>query len=185
MKEWLVYEVILLNKILRNHFLSENMQLNYASFNGLPLIISCTRSWNLAWHLLWRSTTESKNIVKLLAMSRISHTVCCEDDYFPKWNLFYLIVCFTQCTLFCSKKFVFYCRFVRRALSVGRMQRRESSVVTKRVADIGVAWLVDLACLPLFTLASIACLLQLWIQTSEFGRRPNNKTTSSPHFSSE
>ena len=125
MKEWLVYEVILLNKILRNHFLSENIQLNYASFNGLPLIVSCTRSWNLAWHLLWRSTTESKNIVKLLAMSQISHTVCCEDDYFPKGNLNYLIVCFTQCTLFCSKKFVFYCRFVRRALSVGRMQRRE------------------------------------------------------------
>ena len=90
MKEWLVYEVILLNKILRNHFLSENMQLNYASFNGLPLIISCTRSWNLAWHLLWRSTTESKNIVKLLAMSQISHTVCYEDDYFPKGNLNYL-----------------------------------------------------------------------------------------------
>ena len=50
----------------------------------LPLIISCTRSWNFAWHLLWRSTTESKNIVKLLAISQTIHTVCCEDDYFPK-----------------------------------------------------------------------------------------------------
>ena len=29
----LVYEVILLNKILRNHLLSENMQGDYASFN--------------------------------------------------------------------------------------------------------------------------------------------------------
>ena len=50
----------------------------------LPLIISCMRSWNFAWHLLWRSTTESKNIVKLLAISQTIHTVCCEDDYFPK-----------------------------------------------------------------------------------------------------
>ena len=32
----LVYEVILLSKILRNHLLSENMQLNYASFNATP-----------------------------------------------------------------------------------------------------------------------------------------------------
>ena len=29
----LVYEVILLNKVLRNHLLSENMQCNYASLN--------------------------------------------------------------------------------------------------------------------------------------------------------
>ena len=32
-KEWLVYEVILLNKILRNHLHSENMRWNFASFN--------------------------------------------------------------------------------------------------------------------------------------------------------
>ena len=49
----------------------------------LPLIMSCTRSWNFAWHLLWRSTTD-ENIVKLLAISQTIHTVCCEDDYFPK-----------------------------------------------------------------------------------------------------
>ena len=53
----------------------------YASFN-VTLIISCTRSWNFAWHLPWRSTTD-KNIVKLLAISQTIHTVCCEDDYFP------------------------------------------------------------------------------------------------------
>ena len=34
--------------------------------------------------VLWRSTTESKNIVKPLAISQTIHTVCCEDDYFPK-----------------------------------------------------------------------------------------------------
>ena len=53
----------------------------------LPLIISCGRSWNFAWHLLWRSTTESNIIVKLLAISQTIHTVCCEDDYFTKGKL--------------------------------------------------------------------------------------------------
>ena len=43
----------------------------------------------------WCSTTESKNIVKLLAISQTNHTVYCEEDYFPNGNLNYLIVCFT------------------------------------------------------------------------------------------
>ena len=82
----------------------------------LLLIIPCTGSWNFAWQL----TTESKNIVKLLAVSQTIHTVRYEDDYFPKGkfklfnSLFHSVPCF-------SKKFVFYCRFVCRALSVGRM----------------------------------------------------------------
>ena len=50
----------------------------------LPLILSCTRSLNFTWRLLLCSTTESKNIVKLLAISQTIHTVCCEDDCFPK-----------------------------------------------------------------------------------------------------
>ena len=50
------------------------------------LRVICTRSWNAAWHLLLRSSTESKNIVILLAISQTIHTVCCEDDYFPKEN---------------------------------------------------------------------------------------------------
>ena len=70
----------------------------------LPLIISCTRSWNFAWHLLWCSTTESKNIVKLLAISQTIHTVCCEDDYFPQEkSSSFKIVCFARCTLFLQK----------------------------------------------------------------------------------
>ena len=100
----LVYKVILLNKILRNHLLSKNMQWNDAYHSMLPLIISCTGSWKSAWHLLWHLTTESKNIVKLLAISQTIHTVtcCCEDDYFQKekFKYYYLIVCFTQWTLF-------------------------------------------------------------------------------------
>ena len=50
----------------------------------LPSIVSCSRLWNFAWRLLLCSTTESKNIVKLLAISQTIHTVCCEDDWFPK-----------------------------------------------------------------------------------------------------
>ena len=36
--------------------------------------------------LFWSSRTdlESKNIVELLAISQTIHTMCCEDDYFPK-----------------------------------------------------------------------------------------------------
>ena len=56
----------------------------------LPSIISCTRSWNFRWHLLWRPTTERKNIVKIMAISQTIHTVCWEDNYFSnrKFNLF-------------------------------------------------------------------------------------------------
>ena len=50
----------------------------------LPSIISCTRSWSFAWHLLWRSTTERKNIVKLMAISQTIHTVCWKNNYFSK-----------------------------------------------------------------------------------------------------
>ena len=100
----LVYEFILLNKILRNRLLSEHMQWNYASFNvksnGLtsisfnkfirvpkyficghsshilsphwnnPVFISCTITefCVIGWHLSL-STSEEKNIVKLLAIS--------------------------------------------------------------------------------------------------------------------
>ena len=50
----------------------------------LRLIISCSRSWNFGWHPLWRSTIDSKNIVKLLVTSQTIHIVCCENDYFVK-----------------------------------------------------------------------------------------------------
>ena len=37
------------------------------------------------------TTTESKNIVKLLAISQTIHTVYCEDNYFPKDRKFKLL----------------------------------------------------------------------------------------------
>ena len=111
----------------------------------LPLIVSCTRSWNFAWHPLWRSTTESKNIVKLLAISQTSHTVCCEEDYFPKGKFNYLIVCFTQCTLFFFQKILFPVAdlFALRYLWIV-YNKDKCCVVThaQRAADIRVAWLV-------------------------------------------
>ena len=51
---------------------------------SMSLIISCKRSWNSIYHLLWCSTTESKNIVKLLAICQTNLTVYCKNDYFPK-----------------------------------------------------------------------------------------------------
>ena len=51
------YAIILLNKILRNHFLFESLQWNYVSFNQLPLFISC-------------AITAFCHIVKLSAISQ-------------------------------------------------------------------------------------------------------------------
>ena len=45
--------------------------------------------------------------------------------------------------------------------------------------DENVSWHIawqTFASLGLLTFARIACLLQLWIKTSDLGRRPNNKT---------
>ena len=63
-----------------------------------------------------------QNIVKPFAISQTIHTVCCEDDYFPKGKFKLFNTVFVSLSVPCfSKKFVFYCRFVCRALSVGRM----------------------------------------------------------------
>ena len=126
----------------------------------LPLIISCTRSWNFAWHLLWRATSESKNIVELLAIGQTIHIPCVAMTIiFQRANLNYLIVCFTQCTLFFPRKFVFYCRFVAVGyLWVVRNKPRINLVLWHSVRQ-------TFASLGLFTFARIACLLQLWIKT--------------------
>ena len=79
-----------------------------------------------------------------------------------------LIVCFTLCTLFFNT-FVSYCRFVFRALALGHTVTRMNTV------SWHIAW-QTFASLGLLTFARIACLLQLWIKTSDLGRRPNNKT---------
>ena len=83
------------------------------------------------------ATTENKNIVKLFAISQTIHTVCCEDDY-----LNYLIVCFTQCTLFALR----YLWVVS--------NEDKCCVVTLCAADICIAWIVYVRtyCVPVATL---------------------------------
>ena len=89
------------------------MQPNYASFNGLPLIISAPK---LAVSYLWHAQDHSilrdvffgaRYIVKLLAISQTIHTVCCEDDYFQTGNLKLFNSMFQSVYLVFSKKFFF------------------------------------------------------------------------------
>ena len=120
----------------------------------LPFIISCTRSWNFAWHDLWRSTTESKNIVKLLAMSQTIHSVCCEDNYFPK-EKFKLFNSLFHSVYLVFSNFFFYCiadLFAVRYLWVV-CNEDKCCVVTQHAADNRVAWLVHVRtyCVPIAT----------------------------------
>ena len=139
----------------------------------LPLIISCTRSLNFGWHLLRRSTTESKSIVKLLAISQTIHIVCCEDDFFPKGKfklfngLFHSVYLVFPKSLF-SIANLLAVRYLWDVWDVCNEDKR--CVVTQRAADIPVAWLVYVStyCVPIPTLN----------QNKRFGRRPNNKQFS-------
>ena len=118
------------------------------------LWVVCTRSWDFAWHLLWRSRTEIKNIVKLLAISQTIHTVCCEDDYFPKRKF----------ELFNSLFHSVYLVFPKSLFSIADLfavrylwvvcNEDKCCVVTQRAADIRVAWLVYVRtyCVPIATL---------------------------------
>ena len=139
----------------------------------LPLIISYTRSLNFGWHLLRRSTTESKSIVKLLAISQTIHIVCCEDDFFQRENLNYLMVCFTRCTLF-FQKVCFLLQICSPCVFCGTC----GTYVTKINAVLWHSARQTFPSLGLFTLARIACLFQLWIKTSDLG---DAQITSNSH----
>ena len=120
----------------------------------LPLINSCTSSWNFAWHLLWRSTTESKNIVKLLAISQTIHTECSEEDYFPKGNFELFNSLFHSGYLVFPKSFFSVADlFAVRYLWVV-CNEDKCCFVTQCAADIRVAWLVyvRMFCVPIATL---------------------------------
>ena len=143
-----------------NHLLSKNMQWNYASFT---------------WHL-WRSTTENKNFVKLLTICQTIHIFLCaaRKIIFQRGNVNYLIVCFTQCTLFIFfRKGCFLLPICLPCVICG-------SYVTKINAVLWHGVRRTFASLGLFTFACIACPLQLWIKTmnewtnrvSSFNRRP-------------
>ena len=68
-------------------------------------------------------------------------------------NLNYLIVCFTQCTLF-FKKFVFIADLFAVSYLWVVCNEAKCCVVTQRTADICVAWLVYVCtyCVPVATL---------------------------------
>ena len=142
----------------------------------LPLIILCTRSRNFAWHILWCSTTESKNLVKLLAISQTIHTVCGEDDLFSKGKFTLLNSLFHSLYfVFPKRSFSFADLFAVRYLWVVRKEDK-CCVVTQRTADIFVAWLVYFACLRSHVLRAYCNFESKQANSiTLFGRRPNNK----------
>ena len=139
-----VYQVIFLNKILTNHLLSENMRWNYTSFNV---------TLNYLMHEIMKFCVTSslaldnweQNIIKLLAISQTIHTVCCEDDYFPKGKFKSFNTLFHSVYLVLSKCFVSLFSvaswFAVRYLLVV-CNEDKCCVVTQRAADIHVACLV-------------------------------------------
>ena len=66
----LVYEIILLNKILRNFVPFRKYAMKLCFIHCYPYL-SLALSRNFVWHILWLSTTdhEGKNIVKLLVIN--------------------------------------------------------------------------------------------------------------------
>ena len=186
------YEIILLNKILRNHFLFESLQWNYVSFNVTLIylmhdhgilhdiffgsqqlrakILSNSRqqakpvnsnyfrkiyirfSEKIAWLLGKIKNTVSLRFRSLTFASKKSSSertcpycqwivftekgqwpvpmvhqrkniraVCCEDNYFPNGKFKFFNSLFLSVYLVFLNTFDFYCRFICRALFVGRM----------------------------------------------------------------
>ena len=124
----------------------------------LPLIISCTRSWNFAWHLLWRSTTD-ENIVKLLAISQTIHTVCCDDDYFPKAKILNYLIVWFHLVYLVSPKVCFLLPICLPCVICGSYVTKINAVLWHSArqifASLGLfAWLVYVRtyCVPIATL---------------------------------
>ena len=150
----LVYGVILLSKILRNHLLSKNMQWSYASFNV---------SFNYPMYGIMEFCVATDNWAQKYCQtlgSKPNHFTPCamKTIIFQRENLNYSIVCFTQYPVFQKSLFSITDLFAVRYLWVV-CNEDKCCVETQRAADIRVAWLV--------TFARIACPLQLWIKTSE------------------
>ena len=99
----IVYEVILLNKILRNHLLSENMQWNYASFNvTLNYLMHEIMEFCVTSSLAF-DNCEPKYCQTLGNKAKPSTPFAARTIIFQRKNLNCLIVCSTQCTLFFRK----------------------------------------------------------------------------------
>ena len=87
-------------------------------------------------------------------MSQTTHTVCCEDDYFPKGKFKLFNSLFHSVYLIFPKSlFSIADLFAERYLWVV-CNEDKCCVVTQRAADIRVAWLVYVRkyCVPIATL---------------------------------
>ena len=138
--------------------------------------LSHARSRNLTWHLLRLSTTEDKNIVKLLAIGHYQqwivstikkgqwpvpmvrgkniHTVCCGDNYFPQGKFNLLNSLFHSMSLVLSIRLSLL-PICLPSVSCGTYCNEDKRcVVTHRAANIRVAWLVYVRtyCVPITTL---------------------------------
>ena len=129
----------------------------YTPFN--VTLISCTRPCNFVWCVLWCSTTESKNIVKPLAITQTFTPHAARTIILQREDLNYLIICFTQCTLF--PKFYFLLKICLPCITWRMYVTKINAVLWHRTWQ-------TFAPLVLFRFARIACLLQLWIKTSAF-----------------
>ena len=111
----------------------------------------------------------SKNIVKLLAISQTIHTVCCEDDYFPKEK-------FKRFKSLFSFPNLFAVRFLWNVCNEDKC-----CVVTDHMADIRVPWFVYVRtyCVPIATLNQNK-RTRLFLY---FGRRSNKKRAARANLS--
>ena len=129
-----VYEVILPNKVLRNHTLSENMQWNYASLNV---------TLNYLMHEIMEFCVTSSLALDNWGQDRCqilgnkpnhSHQVCCD-------SLFHSVYLVFPKSLF-SIENLFAVRYLWDVCIEDKC-----CVVTQRAAVIRVVWIVYLACL--------------------------------------
>ena len=123
----------------------------------------------------------SKNIVKLLATSQTIHTVCCEDDYFPKgkFKLFNSLF-HSEYPVFPKSLFSFPNLFAVRFLW-DVCNEDKCCMVTEHTADIRVSWLVYVRtyCVPIATLNQNK-RTRLFLY---FGRRSNKKRAARANLS--
>ena len=136
----------------------------------LTLIISCTRSWNFAWHI-WRSTTESNKYCQTLGNNQTIHTLCCKDDYFRKGKFKLFNSLFHQ--VYLVQKVCFLLQICLPCVICGTYETKIKAVLWHSVRQI-------FASLGLFTFERIACKLNCNFESKQansitlFVRRPNN-----------
>ena len=129
------------------------------------------------------NSTLKKGVDRYLWSRVETFTRCCGDNYFPTGKFQFLIGSFTRCTLFFQYLY-FLLLICLPCVSRGtHCNKNKCCVVTHRAADIQVAWLVFLVCLPSHVLRAY-CNFESnqVIPITLFGRRPkNNMNCSGTH----